>query len=35
MEERGYRISLVMPEFDTLLAAGEVGRNLKVGKDRV
>jgi hypothetical protein len=35
MEERVYRMSLVMPEFDTLLTAEEVARNLKVGKDRV
>jgi hypothetical protein len=35
MEERGYGISLVMPEFDTLFTAEEVARNLKVGKDRV
>jgi hypothetical protein len=33
MEERGYGISLVMPEFDTLLTAEEVARNLKVSKD--
>jgi hypothetical protein len=35
MEERGYGISLVPPEFDTLFTAEEVARNLKVSKDRV
>jgi hypothetical protein len=33
MEERGYRRSLFMPEFDTLLTGEEVARNLKVSKD--
>jgi hypothetical protein len=35
MEERGYRRSLVMPEFDMLLTGEQVARNLKVSKDRV
>jgi hypothetical protein len=33
MEERGYRRSLFMPEFDTLLTGEEVARNLSVSKD--
>jgi hypothetical protein len=34
MEERGYRVSLVMLEFDTVFTAEEVARSLKVSKDR-
>jgi hypothetical protein len=35
MEERAFRVSLVMLEFDTLFTAEKVARNLKVSKDRV